>query len=73
MPTNFDKIKQMNIDEMAEVFEALMNGFVIAFNIMLKDKNVMIKSNDIQPFKKDLKQWLLDEAGKRGELCLIYK
>ena len=55
MPNNFERIKNMNIDEMAEVFEALMNGFVIAFNIMLKDKNVMIKSNDIQPFKKDIK------------------
>ena len=64
MPTNFEKIKNMNVDEMAEVFEALINGFVIAFNIMLKDKNVMIKPNDIQPLKKDLKQWLLEEAEK---------
>ena len=64
MPTNFDKIKNMNVDEMAEVLEALINGFVIAFNMMLKNKNVMIKPNDIQPFKKDLKQWLLEEAEK---------
>ena len=64
MPTNFDKIKNMNVDEMAEVFEALMNGFVIAFNIMLKDKNVMIKHNDIQSFKKDIKKLLLEEAEK---------
>ena len=64
MPTNFDKIKNMNVDEMAETFEALINGFVIAFNMMLKDKNVMIKPNDIQPLKKDLKQWLLEEAEK---------
>lgn len=64
MPTNFEKIKQMNIDEMAEIFEALINGFVIAFNMMLKDKNVMIKHSDIQPFKKDLKQWLLEEVEK---------
>lgn len=54
----------MNVDEMAEIFEALLNGLIIAFNIMLKDKNVMIKPNDIQPFKKDIKQWLLEEAEK---------
>ena len=64
MPTNFDKIKNMNVDEMAEAFEALMDGFIIAFNMILKDKNVMIKPNDIQPLKKYLKQWLLEEAEK---------
>ena len=64
MPTNFDKIKNMNVDEMAEVFEALMNGFIIAFNMMLKYKNVMIKPNNIKSLKKDLKQWLLEEAEK---------
>ena len=58
---NYEKIKQMNIDEMAEVFEALMNGFVFALNMMLKDKNVMIQHKDIQPFKEDIEQWLLQE------------
>lgn len=64
MPTNFDKIKEMNIDEMAEAFEGAIDGFITAFNIMLKDKNVMIKPNDMKPFKKDIKQWLLEEAEK---------
>lgn len=62
MPTNFDKIKGMNINEMAEVFETLMSGFVIAFNMMLKEKDVMMKLNDKQSFKKGLKQWLESEA-----------
>ena len=64
MPTNFDKIKNMNVDEMTELFEALINGFVIAFNMMLKDKNVMKKPKDIQSFKKDIKKLLLEEAEK---------
>ena len=63
----------MNVDEMADVFEDVINGLVIAFNMILEDKNVTIKPKDTQSFKEDLKQWLLDEAGKRGELCLIYK
>ena len=54
----------MNVDEMTELFEALINGFVIVFNMMLKDKNVMIKPKDIQPFKKDIKKLLLEEAEK---------
>ena len=73
MPNNFERIKNMNVDEMAEVFEDVINGLVIAFNMILEDKNVTIKPKDTQSFKEDLKQWLLDEAGKRGELCLIYK
>lgn len=64
MLNNFERIKNMNVDKMAEAFEALINGFVIAFNIMLKDENVMIKPNDIQPLKKDIKKWLLEEAEK---------
>ena len=73
MPNNFERIKNMNVDEMAEVFEDVINGLVTAFNMILEDKNVTIKPKDTQSFKEDLKQWLLDEAGKRGELCLIYK
>ena len=73
MPNNFERIKNMNVDEMAEVFDDVINGLVTAFNMILEDKNVTIKSKDTQSFKEDLKQWLLDEAGKRGELCLIYK
>ena len=64
MPTNFERIKNMNVDEMSEVFEALINSFIIAFDMMLKDKNVMIKPKDIQPFKKDIKKLLLEEAEK---------
>ena len=64
MPTNFERIKNMNVDEMSELFEALINSFIIAFNMMLKDKNVMIKPKDIQPFKKDIKKLLLEEAEK---------
>ena len=64
MSTNFERIKNMNVDEMTELFEALINGFVIAFNMMLKDKNVMKKPKDIQPFKKDIKKLLLEEAEK---------
>ena len=73
MPNNFERIKNMNVDEMAEVFDDVINGLVTAFNMILEDKNVTIKPKDTQSFKEDLKQWLLDEAGKRGELCLIYK
>ena len=73
MPNNFERIKNMNVDEMAEVFEDVINGLVIAFNMILEDKSVTIKPKDAQSFKEDLKQWLLDEAGKRGKLCLIYK
>ena len=73
MPTNFERIKNMNVDEMAEVFDDVINGLVTAFNMILEDKNVTIKPKDTQSFKEDLKQWLLDEAGKRGELCLIFK
>ena len=73
MPTNFERIKNMNVDEMAEVFEDLANNLVAAFNMALKDKDVMMKLDDKQSFKNDLKQWLLDEAGKRGKLCLIFK
>ena len=73
MPNNFERIKNMNVDEMAGVFEDVINGLVTAFNMILEDKNVTIKPKDTQSFKEDLKQWLLDEAGKRGELCLIFK
>ena len=73
MPNNFERIKNMNVDEMAEVFDDVINGLVTAFNMILEDKNVTIKPKDTQSFKEDLKQWLLDEAGKRGELCLIFK
>ena len=73
MPNNFERIKNMNVDEMAEVFDDVINGLVTAFNMILEDKNVTINPKDTQSFKEDLKQWLLDEAGKRGELCLIFK
>ena len=62
MPNNFERIKNMNVDEMAEMFEDVINGLVTAFNMILEDKNVTIKPKDTQSFKENLKQWLLEEA-----------
>lgn len=58
MTTNYEKIKSMSIDEMAEHYTKLAKAMFIGANQVLKKDGIEIDYSKIESSTEDFKQWL---------------
>lgn len=61
MTTNYEKIKAMDIDEMAEHYTKLAKAMFIGANQVLRKDGIEIDYSKVVSSTEDFKQWLESE------------